>query len=136
MNRKAAPLQGFILLAALVGLSFAPLGCSPNLVGENTAVYSMGRLHARLDRDMTAVYQASVTALEDMEVAVTENKKDVFAARVAGKTADGRNISIEIEPEGESSTLLTIRTGIIGDETESRARAVFDKIRDKLGMTE
>jgi len=136
MNRTTISMTWLVLLAALVGLSFAPLGCSPTLVGENTAVYSMGRLHARLDRDMTSVYQASVAALEEMEVTVTESKKDVFAARVAGKTADERNISIEIEPEGEASTLLTIRTGVVGGETESRARAVFSKIREKLGMTE
>ena len=133
MNRKTISLTGCILLAALVGLSLAPLGCSPTLIGENTAVYSMGKLRARVDREMNAVYEASVKALEELEITVTEKKKDVFAARVAGKTADARTITIRMEPEGDSSTVLSIRTGVIGDQTEARARAVYDKIRELLG---
>ncbi|UCE47769.1 MAG: DUF3568 family protein [Phycisphaerales bacterium] len=133
MNRKTISLNGLVLFAALVSLSLAPLGCSPTLVGENAATYSMGRLHARADREMNAVYEASVKALEALEITVTEKKKDVFAARVAGKTADERTITIRIEPDGESSTLLTIRTGVVGGETEARARAIYDKIRELLG---
>lgn len=133
MNRKTISLTGCILLAALVGLSLAPLGCSPTLIGENTAVYSMGKLRARIDREMNAVYEASVKALEELEITVTEKKKDAFAARVAGKTADERSITIRMEPEGDSSTVLSIRTGVIGDQTEARARAVYDKIRELLG---
>ena len=133
MSRKAISLQCLILCAALTALSLAPLGCSPTLVGENAAVYSMGRLHARVDREMNAVYDASVKALEALEVTVTEKKKDVFAARVTGKTADERAVTIRMEPEGDTSTTLTIRTGVIGDETEKRARAIFSKIREILG---
>ncbi|UCF16789.1 MAG: DUF3568 family protein [Phycisphaerales bacterium] len=133
MNRKRISLNGLVLFAALVSLSLAALGCSPALVGENAATYSMGRLHARADREMNAVYEASVKALEALEITVTEKKKDVFAARVAGKTADERTITIRIEPDGESSTLLTIRTGVVGGETEARARAIYDKIRELLG---
>ena len=135
MNRKTISLNTSILFAVLVGVSLAPLGCAPTLVGENTAAYSMGRLHARIDRDMNSVYEASVKALEALEITVTEKKKDVFTARVAGKTADERSITIRIEPEGDSSTLLSIRTGVMGDETEARARAIYDKIREILGAT-
>jgi len=133
MNRKTILLKGCVLLSILAGLALAPLGCSPTLVGENAAVYSMGRLTARVDSDMNSVYEASVKALEALEVTVTDKKKDVFAARVAGKTADERTIQIRIEPEGDSSTLLSIRAGVVGSETEARTRAVFDKIRELLG---
>ncbi len=133
MTRRTISLTGCILLAAIVGLSLAPLGCSPTLVGENTAAYSLGTLHARIDREMNSVFDASVKALEALEITVTEKKKDVFAARVTGKTADERTITIRIEPEGDSSTLLSIRTGIVGGETETRARAIYDKIRELLG---
>ncbi len=133
MTRRTISLTGCILLAAIVGLSLAPLGCSPTLVGENTAAYSLGTLHARIDREMNSVYDASVKALETLQITVTEKKKDVFAARVTGKTADERTITIRIEPEGDASTLLSIRTGIVGGETEKRARAIYDKIRELLG---
>jgi len=133
MNRRTISLTGCVLLAALAGLSLAPLGCSPTLVGENTAVYSMGKLRARIDREMNAVYEASVKALEELEVTVTEKSKDAFAARVVGKTADERTITIRIEPEGDASTIMSIRTGVIGEQTEARARAIYDKIREILG---
>ena len=135
MNRKTISLSGCVLLAVFVGLSLAPLGCSPTLVGENTAAYSMGKLHARIDRDMNSVYEASVKAFEALEITVIEKKKDVFAARVTGKTADERSIALRIKPEGDSSTLLSIRTGVIGDETKARARVIYDKIREVLGAT-
>lgn len=130
MKRKTISLIGCILLAALTGLSLAPLGCAPTLVGQNAAVYSMGRLHARIDREMNTVYEASVKALEELEVTVTEKKKDVFAARVYGETSDEKNITIKIEPETDESTLLSIYTGVVGDEL--RARTIFSKIRELL----
>lgn len=133
MNQKTISLTGCILAAALVGLSLAPLGCSPSLVGENTAVYSMGRLHARIDRDMNSVYEASGKALEQLEITVTKRTKDVFAARVFGKTADDQSITIRIKPESDSSTILIIYTGVLGSET--RARAIYDNVRENLGMT-
>ena len=135
MNRSTISLSGCTLLAVFVGLSLAPLGCSPTLVGENAAAYSMGKLHARIDRDMNSVYEASVKAFEALEITVIEKKKDVFAARVTGKTADERSIALRIKPEGDSSTLLSIRTGVIGDETKARARVIYDKIREVLGAT-
>ena len=131
MNRKVISLQGFILFTVLVGTLFTPLGCSPTLIGRNAAVYSMGRLHARVDREMNAVYEASVRALEELEVTVTEKKKDVFAARVYGETSDEKNITIKLEPETDESTLLSIYTGVVGDEV--RARTIFSKIREILG---
>ena len=131
MNRKTISLHGFVLFTVLVGTSLAPLGCSPTLVGRNAAVYSMGRLYARVDRDMNAVYEASVNALEELEVTITEKKKDVFAARVYGETSDEKNITIKIEPETDDSTLLSIYVGVVGDEV--RARTIYSKIREILG---
>ena len=134
MNHKAISLQKLVLFAILVGISLAPLGCSPTLVGRNTAVYSMGRLYARVDREMNAVYEASVKALEELEVTITEKKKDVFAARVYGETSDEKNITIKIEPETDDSTLLSIYVGVVGDEV--RARKIYSKIREVLGSAD
>ena len=131
MNKKVVSLTGCILPAVLVCLSVFPFGCSPTLVGRNAAVYSMGRLYARVDRDLNAVYVASVDALEELEVTVTEKKKDVFAARVYGETSDEKNITIKLEPETDESTLLSIYSGVVGDEV--RARTIYSKIREILG---
>ena len=132
MKRKTLSLNRSILFAVLVGVSLAPLGCAPTLVGENAAIYSMGKLHARMDSDMDSVYEASITALEQLEITVTGKKKDVFAARVFGKTSDERSITIRINPESETSTTISIYTGILAKET--RARTIYEKIREVLGV--
>ena len=134
MKRKTISLRGITLCALLSCLILASIGCSPTLIGQNTAVYSMRTLHARFNRDMNTVYEASVKALEELEVKVTENKKDFFAARVYGKTSDEKNITIKIDPESDEFTLLSIHTGVIGDE--KRARTIYGKIRDILGITD
>ena len=131
MNRKTISLNRPVLFAILVGFALAPLGCSPTLIGENTAAYSMGKLRARVNRDMDSVYEATVTALEQLEITVTEKSKDVFAARVTGKTSDGQSITIRINPESDTSTALSIHTGVLGKET--RARTIYEKIREVLG---
>ncbi len=131
MNRKTISLNRSVLFAILVGVALAPLGCSPTLVGENAAIYSMGKLHARMDHDMDSVNEATITALEQLQITVTEKKKDVFAARVFGKTSDGQSITIRINPETETSTTISIYTGVLGKET--RARTIYEKIREVLG---
>ncbi|UCF16791.1 MAG: DUF3568 family protein [Phycisphaerales bacterium] len=137
MNQKTTSLNCCILFAVLIGLSLAPLGCAPTLVGQNAAVYSMGQLHARAEHDMDSVHEATVTALEQLDITVLDEpalrwpkKKDVSAARVYGETSDGQVIGIRLEPETEESTLLVIHTGVVGNEL--RARAIFGKINDIL----
>jgi len=131
MNRKTISLNRSILFAVLVGLSLAPPGCTPSLIGENAAVYSMGKLHARVDRDMDSVYEATVAALEQLEITVSKHEKDIFAARILGKTADEQPITIRINPESETSTTISIYTGVLGNEM--RARTIYEKIREILG---
>ncbi|OHB79997.1 MAG: hypothetical protein A2Z25_04585 [Planctomycetes bacterium RBG_16_55_9] len=130
MNHKTILLSRSILLAVVVCLSFALVGCTPSLVGENAAAYSMGRLHARIDRDMTSVYEASVSGLEKLEIKVADKKKDVFGAKVIGKTSDEQTITIVIKPISNTSTTLSIRAGVVGNET--RSRAIYEQIRKDL----
>ena len=155
MKPKTILLNRPILFATVVFLSFALYGCSPSLVGENTAAYSMGYLHARLDSDMNSVYNASVTGLEKLEIKVTDKQKDVFGAKVIGKTSDeqtikivikpisdtstkvigetsdDQSIKIKIEPMNDTSSTLSIHVGMIGNE--ERSRAIYDQIRKELG---
>ena len=60
---------------------------------------------------------------------------DELGGHLVSGHVDGVAKILSIEPEGDSSTLLSIRTGVIGDETEARARVVYDKIREVLGAT-
>ena len=131
MNQKTVLLNRSILFAALICLSLALIGCTPSLVGENAAAYSMGSLHARVDRDMASVYNASVSGLEKLEIKVTDKQKDVFGAKVVGRTSDEQIITIKIKPASPTSTTLSIHVGVVG--SEERSRAIYEQIRKELG---
>ena len=86
----------FYVLAALM---LAVCGCGkPNLIGTDAAVYSRGKLYAVSGQDLNSVYAATVAALKQLEIEVTETAKDVFYAKVVGRVADGRTITIRLEP--------------------------------------
>jgi len=119
-------------VCVLAGLMLAMCGCGrPNLIGTDAAVYSTGKLYAVSGRDMTSVYKASVKALEQLEIEVTETAKDVFYAKVIGKVADGKTVTIRLEPGADNVTNLRIKAGTFGNE--ERSRVIYKQIQQNLG---
>lgn len=120
-------------ICVLAGLMLAVCGCGrPNLIGTDAAVYSRGKLYAVAGRDMNSVYSATQKALKQLELEVIEQAKDVFIAKIVAKAADGKKITIWIEPGPDDSSELSIRTGKFGGN-ESRSRVIYEKIRQNLG---
>jgi hypothetical protein len=93
-------------------------------------VYSNGKLHAVASQDIETVYQASLKALEELEVKVTDHMKDVFYAKVVAKAADGKTITIRIEPPEAGVTKFSIKVGILGNKY--RSQVIYDKILENL----
>jgi hypothetical protein len=116
----------------LVGvLMLAACGCGrPALIGTEAAVYSRGALYAVYDKDLNSVYTAAVKALEQLEINVVEKNKDAFYAKVVGKVADGKTITIRMEPGADKVTELRINASTLGNE--ERCRAVYAKIQQNL----
>ena len=106
--------------------------CAPSLVGTDAAVYSTGKLYAVSGRDLTEVYQASLKALEDLEIRVTQHQKDIFSAKIVAKAADGKVIKIIAKPAKPDLTNLDIKVGLLGDE--ERSRLIYERIRQNLGF--
>ena len=97
-------------ISVLAVLMLCVCGCGrPNLIGTDAAVYSGGKLYAVASQDLNSVYDATVTALKQLEVEVTETAKDVFYAKVVGKIADGKTITIRMEPGENNITEIPIR---------------------------
>jgi hypothetical protein len=108
-------------------------GCGrPKLIGTDAAVYSGGKLYAVASQDLNSVYAATVTALEQLEVEVIETAKDVFYAMVVGKIADGKTISIRMEPGDSNITEITIKASKFLSGNEERARVVYTQIKLNL----
>ena len=117
-------------ISLVAGVVLLICGCSPSFVSTDSAVYSVGKLHAVSSADMTQVYQASLATMDQLELKVTEHAKDAFAAKVVAKAVDGKTIKVSIRPgELEGSTRFTIRAG-----DRDRAQRIYKMIQENLGM--
>ena len=114
------------------GMLLALCGCAPSLVGSDTAAYSVGKLYAVVSKDMTSVYDATVTALGQMEIEPHDKAKDVFSAKVIAKSADGKIISVKLKPAAEGHTNIKIRVGTTGNR--ERATVIYNRINENLGL--
>jgi hypothetical protein len=115
-------------MAALVMVSI--VGCSPKIVGSDAGVYQGGTMFAVSSKDMDAVYQATLQAMDKLELKVSDKMKDVFGAKVTAKSADGRMIVIEIKPTMNNETKYSIKVGTIGNE--ERSRKIYMEIDNAL----
>lgn len=112
-------------------LMLAVCGCGrPVIIGTDAAVYSRGNLYAVSGHDLNAVYKATLTTLKQLEIDVAEKNKDVFYAKVVGKIADGRTVTIRMNPGADKATELRIKTSNFGNE--ERSRVIYGKIQQNL----
>jgi hypothetical protein len=126
-------IRGTWKVFVLAGLMFSVCGCGrPNLIGTDAAVYSSGKLYAVASQDLNSVYAATVTALKQLEVEVIETAKDVFYAKVVGKIADGKTITIRMEPGANNITNITIKASKFLSGNEERARVIYTQIKLNL----
>ena len=126
-------MRGTWKVFVLVGLMLSICGCGrPNLIGTDAAVYSRGKLYAVASQDLNSVYAATVTALKQLEVEVIETAKDVFYAKVVGKIADGKTITIRIEPGANNITNISIKASKFLSGNEERARVIYTQIKLNL----
>jgi hypothetical protein len=86
-----------------------------------------GELRATEEISLDKAWEASLAAVEDLEYGVKERRKDAMAGRVVAEQADGRDVRIQLDDQGEDLTQIRIRVGVFGDETVSRA--VLERIR-------
>ncbi len=120
-------------VCVLAGLMLAMCGCGkPNLIGTDAAVYSGGKLHAVASKDLNSVYLATQKALKQLELEVVEQAKDIFIAKIVAQAADGKKITIWIEPGQGDGSELRIKTGsLMGNE--ERSRVIYRQIQQNLG---
>ncbi|MHC4111446.1 MAG: DUF3568 family protein [Planctomycetota bacterium] len=124
-------IKGFSKYVVLASMMLILCGCGkPTLIGTDAAVYSRGNLYAVAGQDLNRVYAATLTAVKQLEIEVTEKNKDVFYAKVIGKIADGRTVTILMEPGADKSTELRIKTSSFGNE--ERSRVIYKKIQENL----
>ncbi len=119
-------------VCVLAALMLAMCGCGkPTIIGSDAAVYSGGKLYAVAGRDLNSVYLATQRALKQLELEVVEQAKDIFIAKIIAEAADGKKITIWIEPgQGDGSELSSKKGSLMGNE--ERSRVIYKQIQQNL----
>ena len=118
---------GLILVYLCSGCMALAVGAASGVAG---AVYVMGKLQEELNHPIAAVHEATLQGLRDLDLPISENKADKLSAHVESKLADGTHVWIDLDSIADSRTKLTIRVGVVGDE--SRSRKILAAIKARL----
>jgi len=119
-----------VLVVCLAVLAVGVVGCVPKMVSSDAAVYQTGKLYASSGKDVDAVYQAAIKAMEKLELKVTDKAKDAFGAKVRAKSSDEKNIDVYIKPASDKRTEYSIHVGALGNE--ERSRKIYAEIENAL----
>jgi hypothetical protein len=107
------------------------IGCAPTIVSTDAGVYQHGKLYGKSSKDIDSVYAATLAAMDKLQLQVAEKMKDVFAAKVIAKSADGKTVAVMIHPVESNRTAFEISVGLGNEE---RAQKVYDEIIASLAI--
>lgn len=98
--------------------------------GAAGAVYVMGKLKDDVNHPVPVVHEATVAAMNDLELKLSEDKVDKLSAHMESEFSDKAHVWIDLESVSDSRCQLTIRVGLSGDEV--RSRKIYDTIKQHL----
>jgi len=98
--------------------------------GAAGAIYVMGKLKDEINYPVPVVHEATVAAMNDLGLKLSEDKTDKLTAHMESSFSDGTRIWIDLESLSDSRCQITIRVGITGDEV--RSRKIYDTIKQHL----
>jgi L-fucose isomerase-like protein len=88
--------------------------------GIGTYKYIKGELESTEKVSLDKAYQATQTAMEDLEFTITSKQKDAFDGEVIARRATGKKVTVKLKRQSDSVTQIKIRVGTFGDETISK----------------
>ena len=124
-----------LLCCFLIGLSacsrkWAVIGAAAAAVGTGAYFYVTGDLKRNYEAPMDKTWDATVKALEALQLNVESKQNDALTGVINGKLADGKSYTVNVKRLGENLTEVGIRVGTFGDR--ERAEAIHDKILSNL----
>ncbi|MFH1491543.1 MAG: DUF3568 family protein [Pseudomonadota bacterium] len=127
-------MKGKILLL-LIGLCVA--GCAPLVFfGAGTAVglggykFYQGKMTVTYEAPLMKTWDATLKALENLNLEITNQKHDLTSGYIEAKRADTKSVIINLEYQSAQETNVHIRVGVFGNESGSTA--IRDEIRKVL----
>ena len=120
-----------LLICLEAALIAGIIGCAPTIVSSDAGVYQHGTLYGKASKDVDAVYAATLAAMDKLQLQVIDKAKDVFAAKVIAKSADGKTVAVKIRPIENNKAAFEIHVGL---RNEERAQKVYDEIIASLAI--
>ena len=112
-------LRNRIYIYLFIMLYLINSGCAAVVVGAGVGTgvaWYKGKLEETVSASVPQVHRAVKQGLKDLDIKITEDRHDNLTAEVRGELANGKNVSIDAESTGTSTTKLTIRVGTFGDK--------------------
>jgi hypothetical protein len=125
--------NGFLLWMLLAVAMVSTQGCMVAVVGAaaaGTVGYVRGDLQAVENAPIDKVYEASLAALDELQIPVVLKSKDALSATITGRDAADKKVTVKLKAATEDTTKLSIRIGVFGSETKSRL--IYQKILEHL----
>jgi hypothetical protein len=118
--RKKMSCSYLVVFCVLIGFSFS--GCAALVgggVGAGAAYnYVRGWLEKDYEVPLEQAHTASLAAVENLGMTITEDTRQVGSTRIKA-IKDDRTNWISLEAKGENLTTISVRSGLLGDETAS-----------------
>jgi uncharacterized lipoprotein len=92
--------------------------------------YYHGTLAVIYQAPYRKTWDATLRALESMDLAVMSKKHDLIAGKIIARRADKKDIYIDVKYKSSNETEAKIRIGAFGDQAASMA--IRDEIRKEL----
>ncbi len=127
--------KGIALL--LLSLVLILQGCVAAVIGAGagagTIAYIKGELQTTYAASLNRTWEATLAALNDLEIKVHSTQKDATEGVIEASKADGTKVKLNLKPASPDTTIVKIRVGILGDEEVSRI--ISHQISKRLGKT-
>jgi len=122
-----------VLILLLIGNAALLQGCLAVVVGAGaagTVAYVKGDLEAVESKDINTVYEATLKAMEQLELSVSKKTKDAMSALIIARDSQDKKVTVKLSATAEGATKLSIRVGVWGSETKSQF--IHDQIKKNL----
>lgn len=117
------PAKHFLSTMLLCALCLCTAGCGAVIVGgaaaAGTYFYMDGQTKGTYNTSLNKAYEASLAACKDLQIPVTAQSKDGADAKVVGKYYSDE-VTISLKLVGDNQTEITVRVGLLGNESASR----------------
>ena len=127
-------IQNSMVCLALITMVVTTSGCIPLLVGAAAGAggvaYVRGNLEKNFEEPVDDVHKATLAALKNMDIFVTQDELNRHDAVIKGEYSDGEAVDIKINALTEKTSKVKVRIGVFGDELKSQS--IMNAISSKL----